>query len=152
MSGAGWATRQVAALQNVSTRMIEYVEEVQRKGIPELGAMVRDGKIKMHHAVPVARLPHSEQRRIVKGGPDRVKAAAKEIHREQARDRALALGEIALEVRVVGSLDEVAETLAEELGPLVARALASRILAVLAEDRAALRYFKSRNMGKGGVN
>ena len=148
MSGAGWATRRAAATQGVSTRMVEYAGEVQKKGVAELVGMVTSGHLKLHHAVPVARLPREEQLEIVEGGADAVRAAARRLRHEAARARAVAFGELDLEVHLVGDLDEAAEVLSDELGPRVACALASRILAGLAEDRSTMRYLKhtSRNV------
>ena len=142
MRGAGWAVRQTAKMYHVSVRSLEYGKEIKKKGIPELAAMMRDGDLKPHHAVLVARLSHAEQLKIVQSGSDGVRAAAWKLQHENERQRALDLGAIDFDVHLAGNLDEVAETLCEGLTTKVACALAHRILAARAEGRRVVRYLK----------
>lgn len=123
----------------VSTRTVEYCMEIQKRGVPELLAMIEAGSLSVHHAVLVARLPHEDQLTIVAGGPEAVRREAPRLRSEAGRRRVAASGEVHLDLQVVGNLDGVARKMIDKLGPRAARVLVSRIVAGLAEDRVTMR-------------
>ena len=68
----------LAKIAGVSGRTFEAAAKVLDKGTPELVAMTKDRKVGVSAAAVVAELPVEEQRQIVKGGAQAVKARAKQ--------------------------------------------------------------------------
>lgn len=72
-----------AELLNVSERSVRDAKHVQQDGIPELAAAVDAGEVTVSAAAEVAKLPKSEQKKVVAKGPKAVKDAAKKQRKKK---------------------------------------------------------------------
>ena len=74
----GTASEKASLLVNVSPRSIESAARVLKGCVPEMINEVRSGRVKVSSAGVLADLPVSEQRVIVAGGLDAIRAAVRE--------------------------------------------------------------------------
>jgi len=86
IGGPSPSAKSAAESFNVGERQVERARIVIRKATPKLAEAVTDGKVSVSSAAEVAKLPEPEQRRIVRAGPEAVKAAAKAIREEKQDD------------------------------------------------------------------
>ncbi len=84
---------EAAALLNVGRGSVVSAKAVLAHGSPELQAAVEKGEVSVSAAAEVAKLPKSEQKQTVKGGPKAVQRAAAQ-KREAKIERLAALGQI----------------------------------------------------------
>lgn len=83
----GHQTRDIAAKKAgfENGKQYERTKEVVQHGIPELVEAMDQGAISTSAAVEVARKPEEDQKKIVAGGKDSIKAAAKEARETRAK-------------------------------------------------------------------
>lgn len=76
-----------AEMLNVSERTIRHAAVVQDKGVPELVAMAEAGSVAVSLGAEIARLPEVQQQELVARGPAEIKAAYKQIRKDEMEDR-----------------------------------------------------------------
>lgn len=74
---------EAAAIFKVSRDSIQQARKVQEEGAPELIEAVTKGTVRLDPAVQIAKLPKTDQSKIVAQGPDAVKKAAKKAKAER---------------------------------------------------------------------
>jgi hypothetical protein len=78
------ATRDsLAQLANVSGKSVERFKRVEASPVKELGRYMKTGKVSIDAAATVAKLPESEQEKVVQAGPDAVKEKAAEMRKQK---------------------------------------------------------------------
>ena len=102
-----------AKLLNVSVDSVKRAKTVRDKGTPELGDMVRDGKVSVDAAAKVASKPKAEQAAIVAEGAKAVKEAAKTVPKRIAKGSGVPKPVTTLPIDLTGELDHTCKRCAK---------------------------------------
>jgi hypothetical protein len=84
----GESADQVAQMFNVGRGTVETAAKLLRQGVPELVTAVERGEVAVSAAAAVSTLPAEEQREVVAGGKDAIKAKAREIREAKPKREA----------------------------------------------------------------
>ncbi|MBI4962453.1 MAG: hypothetical protein HY913_04190 [Desulfomonile tiedjei] len=84
----GRAREHVAALLNVSDRMVQDAATLIKKGSPELVKKVESGENTVSAAIHLLELPPEEQKKVFAGGKKAVKAAAAQVRKDKKAAKA----------------------------------------------------------------
>ncbi len=84
----GRSAAEVAQMFNVGRGTVETAAKLLRQGVPELVTAVERGEVAVSAAAAVSTLPAEEQREVVAGGKDAIKAKAREIREAKPKREA----------------------------------------------------------------
>ena len=79
----GQARDKAGAAMNVSGKLVDMAEKVQKKAVPELVAAVDRGEVAVSAAAVVADMPAEKQKALVTEGPKAVRKAAAEVRKAE---------------------------------------------------------------------
>ena len=84
----GKARDKAGAAMNVSGKLVDMAEKVQKKAVPELVAAVDRGEVAVSAAAVVADMPAEKQKALVTEGPKAVRKAAAEVRKAEPEEEA----------------------------------------------------------------